>query len=89
MTQEPKVIGSLPERVGGLGEADARQWLDLAAWHAHGFDRQGTRPSSNSASIPILELTIAGPPAWPAVPVFNGIDTDLVGRVTGARAAGA
>jgi Right handed beta helix region len=77
---------SLPERFGGLGEADARQWLDLAAWRAHGWDRQGGTVELELSFDPDrLELTIAGPPAWPAVPVFNGIDTDLVGQVTGAR----
>jgi hypothetical protein len=32
-----------------------------------------------------LELTVAGLPAWPAAPVFNGIDTDLAGHGTGPQ----
>jgi parallel beta helix pectate lyase-like protein len=80
------VYASLPERFGGFGEAGARQWLDLATWRAHGWDRGGsTAPLELSFDPDRLELTIAGPSAWPAMPVFNGIDTDLVGRVTGAR----
>jgi hypothetical protein len=82
------VYASLPERFGGLGEGDSLQWLDLAGWRAHGWDRQGGTVELDLGFDPDrLELTIAGPPAWPAVPVFNGIDTDMAGRVTGDRRA--
>jgi hypothetical protein len=80
------LYASLPERFGGLGEADSQQWLDLAAWRAHGWDRRGSTAELELSFDPDrLELTIAGPPAWPARPVFNGIDTDLAGDSTGAQ----
>lgn len=80
------VYAGLPQRFGGLGEADSLQWLDLAAWRAHGWDRQGSTAELEVSFDPDrLELTIAGPPEWPAVPIFNGIDTDLAGRGTNTR----
>jgi hypothetical protein len=36
------LYASLPERFGGLGEADALRWLDLGAWRAQGWDRNGS-----------------------------------------------
>jgi hypothetical protein len=80
------LYASLPERFGGLGEADALQWLDLAAWRAHGWDRSGSTDELELSFDPDrLELTMAARAAWPAVPVFDGIDRDLAGRVSGAR----
>ncbi len=77
---------ALPERFGGLGEGDGAQWLDLAGWRAHGWDRQGASAQLElSLDADRLELTIAGPMAWPALPVFNGIDTDLTGHFTGEQ----
>jgi len=80
------VYAALPERFGGLGEAESLQWLDLAAWRARGWDRLGSMAEIELSLDPDrLELTIAGPPAWPAAPVFNDIDTDLAGHETGPQ----
>src|SRR4030095_5034466 len=80
------LYASLPERFGGLGEADTLRWLDLAAWRAQGWDRHGSTDELELSLDPDrLELTIAARPGWSAVPVFNGIDGDLAGRITGAR----
>jgi hypothetical protein len=79
------LYASLPERFGGLGEGDALRWLDLAAWRALGWDRNGSPDELELSFDPDrLELTVAARAAWPAVPVFNGIDRDLSGQVTGA-----
>ncbi|MET0556368.1 MAG: right-handed parallel beta-helix repeat-containing protein [Vicinamibacteria bacterium] len=80
------LYASLPERFGGLGEAEALQWLDLAAWRAHGWDRNGSTDELELSLDPDrLELTIAARAPWPAVPMIDGIDRDLAGQVTGAR----
>ncbi len=80
------LYASLPERFGGLGEADALRWLDLAAWRAQGWDKGGSTDELELDFDPDrLELTIAARAAWPEVPVVNGIDRDLAGQVTVAR----
>jgi hypothetical protein len=80
------LYASVPERFGGLGAGDSVRWLDLVAWRARGWDRQGSVEEVELGFDPDrLELTIAGPPAWPALPVVDGIETDLAGHATGGR----
>jgi hypothetical protein len=80
------LYASLPERFGGLGEGEALRWLDLDAWRALGWDRGGSTDELELSFDPDrLELTIASRGAWPALPVFNGIDRDLAGRIAGPR----
>jgi hypothetical protein len=79
------LYAALPERFAGLVEGDATQWLDLQAWRAHGWDRQGGMIALELSFDPDrLELTMDGLRAAPKAPIFNGIDVDLLGQTTDA-----
>jgi hypothetical protein len=79
------VYASLPERFAGLADSDTVNWLDLTAWRAHGWDRQGGMAALELSFDPDrLELQIDGLGAIPKVPIFNAIDSDLTGQSTGA-----
>jgi hypothetical protein len=84
------VYAALPERFGGLAEAGELQGLDLSAWRARGWDRQGSVVDLNASfDADRLELTMKAPSALPKVPAFNGIDADLAGRtIAGPRPPG-
>ena len=59
------------------------QWLDLGAWRAHGWDRQGGTAALEIRFDPErLELTMAGGSILPKLPLFNAIDGDLTGQTT-------
>ena len=80
------VYSGLPEKFGGLAEDQGVQWLDFAAWRALGWDAHGTVASLQLTFDPDrLELTVHSPVPLPKWPVFDGIDADLTGRVTGAE----
>jgi hypothetical protein len=77
------VYASLPGKFSGLAEGDAIQWLDLPAWRAHGWDRNGNVARLDLSLDPDrLELSASGETALAQVPVFNGIDSDLSGKIT-------
>ncbi|MEO8598164.1 MAG: right-handed parallel beta-helix repeat-containing protein [Candidatus Solibacter sp.] len=70
---------------------EPQEWLDLAYWREqHGWDKNGTMaPMEAAFDIDKLELTLVPERALSAVPVFDGIDTDLFRKsVGGTRAPG-
>ena len=80
------IYSGLPERFGGLVTGESIQWLDLAAWRAHGWDGKGARAGLELSFDPDrLELTMYSQVPLPKVPVFHGIDRDLTGKSTGPR----
>jgi hypothetical protein len=79
------VYANMPERFAGFGPSDSTQWLDLAAWQSHGWDRHGSVSDLNvQFDVDRLELTLDGS-KLKAVPIFNRIDTDMLGVKTNAR----
>jgi hypothetical protein len=77
------VYAQLPEKFSGFAQGQAIQWLDLSAWRAHGWDRQGGIAALGVSFDPDrLELTMKGSSTLPKVAVFNSIDVDLVGQTT-------
>jgi len=55
------VYAAMPEKFGGLAQGDATQWLDLAGWRAHGWDRKGALvPLDISFDPDRLELRVKG-----------------------------
>jgi hypothetical protein len=81
------VYAAVPQRFGGIVEGESMRRLDLAAWRARGWDRQGAIvPLDVAFDAARLELTVGGPAAsLPQLPVFNRIDTDMTGKTVGAR----
>jgi parallel beta helix pectate lyase-like protein len=80
------VYSGLPENLGGLAQGESIQWLDLAAWRAHGWDGKGALANLELGFDPDrLELTMHSPVPLPLLPIFNGIDSDLAGEAVGAR----
>jgi len=80
------IYSGLPEKFGGLATGESIQWLDLAAWRAHGWDGKGARAGLELSFDPDrLELTMYSQVPLPKVPVFHGIDRDLTGKSTGPR----
>jgi hypothetical protein len=80
------VYAGLPEKFGGLATNEPMQWLDLAAWRAHGWDRRGAVADLDVSFDPDrLELTMKATTPLPKSPTFNGIDDDLTGKTTGTK----
>jgi hypothetical protein len=80
------VDSGLPEKFGGLAQSESLQWLDLAAWRAHGWDGKGALANLDwNFDADRLELTMQGPVRLPKLPIFNGIDSDLTGETTGTE----
>ncbi|HEU5133811.1 MAG TPA: right-handed parallel beta-helix repeat-containing protein [Steroidobacteraceae bacterium] len=79
------LYAALPEKFLGLADGDNLQWLDLSAWRAHGWDRQGNVARVELSFDPDrLELTMRSQDALGKVAVFSGIDGDFSGQTTGA-----
>jgi hypothetical protein len=75
---------SMPEKFLGLFTGDAKDWLDLAAWRGHGWDRNGATGDLQIDFDPDrLELTMKESQTLPRENVFNGIDHDMLGKATG------
>lgn len=79
----------LPPRAGGylrILAPEPQQWLDLAAWREfYGWEKNGALGEGEiSFDAEKLELTLIPRGAWPAVPVFNSVNTDFFGAKTGA-----
>jgi len=75
------VYAGLPERFQGFFVSDPPQWLDLASWRAHGWDRQGrTENLEINFDADRLELTMGGQAGLQKLPVFNRIESDLLGQ---------
>jgi hypothetical protein len=79
------VYANMPERFAGFMTPASTQWLDLAAWQSHGWDRLGSVLDLDvQFDVDRLELKLDDR-KLKAVPVFNGIDTDLLGAKTKKR----
>jgi hypothetical protein len=80
---------SMPKEFLGFFTSDSKQWLDLPAWReAHGWDKDGALGDMQVDLDPDrLELTMSSSQPFPKVSVFNHIDHDLLGNVTGETRA--
>ncbi len=82
------VYAAMPERFAGMADGDTLRWLDLPAWRALGWDKQGGIAELEVNFDPDrLELTIGRQETLPKVPIFNGIDGDLGDQTTGSLRA--
>ena len=73
----------------GFVTPNSQQWLDLPAWReSYGWDKNGTLASMQLDFDPDrLELTMSSQEPLPKVNVFNHIDNDMFGNVTGETRA--
>jgi hypothetical protein len=80
---------SMPDGYLGFVTTNSQQWLDLPAWReSHGWDKNGAVATLQlDFDADRLELTMSSPPAFPKMSVFNHIDNDLFGNVTGETRA--
>jgi len=76
---------SMPIRFLGFFLSDSKQWLDLPAWREQwGWDKDGALGDMQIDFDPDrLELNINSLRPFPKVSVFNHIDSDIFGKVTG------
>ncbi len=79
----------MPSQFLGYFTSDSKQYLDLPAWReAHGWDKNGAMGDMQVDFDPDrLELTISSSQPFPKVSVFNHIDNDMLGTVTGETRA--
>lgn len=74
------LYSGMPEQFQGFFVSNPPQWLDLASWRTHGWDRQGSKASLGINFDPDrLELSINGLAALKKIPTFNHIESDLFG----------
>jgi len=75
----------MPKDFLGFFTGDSKQWLDLPAWReSHGWDKNGSVADMEIDFDPDrLELTINSSQRLPRVKVFDHIDSDILGKVTG------
>lgn len=82
---------SMPDGFLGFVTTNSQEWLDLPAWREiHGWDRNGAEIHVQMDFDPDrLELTMNRQEPFPKMSVFDHLDTDLFGQVTGeSRAPG-
>ena len=79
------VYVGLPAQFQGYGEGDAKQYVDLAAWHsAHGWDTGSVVSDAQVEFDPDrLELAISTSGPLPKVAAINQIEADLLGQRAG------
>lgn len=82
------VYVGMPEKFQGFFEGDIKQYLDLAAWRAHGWDKNSVTTEAEIAFDPDrLELKIAS--SKPLPHMHAEIQSDMLGKATGTtRVAG-
>jgi hypothetical protein len=80
---------SMPNEFLGFFSSDSKQYLGLPAWReAHGWDKNGALGNMQVDFDPDrLELTMSSSQMFPKVSVFNHIDNDMFGKVTGETRA--
>ncbi|MDR3755140.1 MAG: right-handed parallel beta-helix repeat-containing protein [Terracidiphilus sp.] len=83
------LYASMPKEFLGFFTSDSKQYLDLPAWReTHGWDKNGALGDLQVAFDPDrLELTISSSQPFPKVSVFNRIDNDMFGKVSGETRA--
>ena len=79
------IFVSMPDRFLGFATTNSQQQFDLPAWReTFGWDKNGALVSMQLGFDPDrLELTVTGQDPLPAVKVFNQINSDMFGNVTG------
>ena len=85
------VYVGLPHSFQGYYEGDSKQYFDLAAWRAaHGWDKNSVVADAQIDFDPdTFELTISSSRPLPQVRAVNHIQSDMLGKATGAtRVAG-
>lgn len=84
------VYVAMPDNFQGYFEGDAKQYLDLAAWGAHGWDKNSSAADGEIAfDSDALTLSISLRQPLPQVGTVNHIESDMLGQATGAtRVAG-
>ncbi len=80
---------SMPNNFLGLFTGDQKQWLDLASWRkTYGWDINGAMGEMEIDFDPDrLELTLSSSQPFPKVTVYDHIDHDILGRLTGETRA--
>jgi hypothetical protein len=80
---------SMPGNCFGFLTAQTNQWLDLPAWReSHGWDKESTVASLQVDFDPDrIELTMNSQEPLTKVKIFNQIDNDILGGVTGETRA--
>lgn len=81
------LYAAMPNDFLGFFSSGRKQFLDLESWRkVHGWDKDGALSDMQISFDPDrLELTITGAPRYPQVSVFNRIDIDIFGKLTGER----
>ena len=75
---------SMPTDFQGFYTGDSKQYLDLAAWREHGWDKNTVVDDAQIDFDPdTLQLTIISSKPFPKVSAVNHIDGDILGKATG------
>ena len=75
---------SMPADFQGLYTGDSKQYMDLAAWRQHGWDKDSVVGDAQiQFDANTLQLTIASSKPFPKVSAVNAIDSDFFGRQAG------
>lgn len=79
----------MPQDFLGFFSGDSKQWLDLTKWRdTHGWDKNGAMGDVQINFDPDrLELTISSNQPFPKVSVAHQVDSDILGKATGATRA--
>ncbi len=84
------VYVDLPKSFQGYYEGDTKQYLDLAAWRAHGWDKNSAAVEAKIDFDPdALTLSFSSRKSLPLVRAIDHIPSDMLGKPTGpTRVAG-
>ena len=75
---------SMPADFQGFYTGDSKQYLDLAAWREHGWDKNSIVDDAQIEFDPdSLQLTIIISKPFPKVSAVNHIDGDILGKAAG------
>jgi hypothetical protein len=79
---------SMPADFQSLYTGDSKQYMDLAAWREHGWDKNSTVCDAQiDFDSNTLQLTIASSKPFPIVSAVNSIDSDFFGKQAGKMRA--
>ncbi len=79
------VYVDMPNQFQGYYEGDSKQYLDLAAWQQHGWDKNSVVDDAQIDFDPdTLQLTISSSKPLPKVSAVNHIESDILGKDAGA-----
>jgi hypothetical protein len=78
------VYVDMPTDFQGLYSGDSKQYLDLAAWREHGWDKNSVVADAQiNFDSDSLQLTIKSSQPFPKVSAVNHIESDMLGHVAG------